>query len=84
MSFNHGRAKPAQVVVFFKKTENITYPYLYFNNVPVIEVASQKHLGLNLVVKLTFKDQIHDKLGKSMKSVSLLVDFNIFYYISAS
>ena len=51
---------------------------------PVIEVASQKHQGLNLDVKLTFKDQIHDKLGKSMKSVSLLVDFNIFYYISAS
>ena len=61
-----------------KKTKNITYPYLYFNNVPIIEVASQKHLGLNLDAKLTFKDQIHDKLGKSMKSVSLLCRLQYF------
>ena len=49
MSFNpdSNRTKPAHEVIFPRKTKNIIYPNLYFNNVPIVKITSQKHLGLN-------------------------------------
>ena len=72
MSFNPDRTKPIEEVIFLLKTENITYPNLYFNNLPIVKIASQKHLRLNLDVKLTFNDCINKKMGKAIKGVDLL------------
>ena len=63
MSFNPGRTKPAHEVMFSRKTKNIISPNLYFNNVPIVKKACQKHLGLNLDVKLTFNDSSIIKEG---------------------
>ena len=46
MSFNPDRTKPAHEVVFSRKTKNIIYFNLYFNNAPVVKTTSQVHLGL--------------------------------------
>ena len=72
MSFNPDRHKPAHEVIFSRKTKNIIYPNPYFNNVPIVNLTSQKHLGLNLDAKLTFNDHVNEKIGKAMKGVGLM------------
>lgn len=61
-----------------QKTKNI-YHSLYFNRVPVVKTISQKHLGLNLDVRLTFSDDINEKLGKVMRGVGLLRKLYFFF-----
>ena len=58
MSFNPDRTKPAHKVIISRKTKDIIYSNLYFNNVPIVKTTSQKQLGLNLDAKLTFNDHI--------------------------
>ena len=78
MSFNPDRTKPAHEVKFFRKTKNIIYPNLYFNNVPIVKTISQKHLRLNPDTKLTFNDHMNEKIGKAMKGVGLLRKLQCF------
>ena len=54
MSFNPGRTKPTHEVVFSFKKNNIHYPPITFNKLPVKRVQSHKHLGLTLDSKLNF------------------------------
>ena len=61
MPFNSERAKPAQEVIFSWKTKNITYPNLYFKGLPIVKIASQKYLVLNLDAMLTFNNQVNEK-----------------------
>ena len=61
-----------------QKTKNI-YHSLYFNRVPIVKTTSQKHLGLNLDVRLTFSDDINEKLGKVMRGVGLLRKLYFFF-----
>ena len=72
MYFDPEIAKPAQNVIFSPKTKNTTCPNLYFNNLPIVKTISQKHLGLNLHVRLTSKDHRNERIGKVMKGVGLL------------
>lgn len=62
-----------------QKTKNIIYHSLYFNRVPIVKTTSQKHLGLNLDVRLTFSDDINEKLGKVMRGVGLLRKLYFFF-----
>ena len=39
---------------------------------PIVNLTSQKHLGLNLDAKLTFNDHVNEKIGKAMKGVGLM------------
>ena len=80
MSFNpdSNRTKPAHEVIFPGKTKNIIYPNLYFNNVPIVKITSQKHLGLDLDVKPTFNDHINEKIGKAMKSIGFFSKLQYF------
>ena len=80
MSFNPYKTKPAHEVMFSRKTKSIIYPNLYFNNVPIVKTKSQKPLGLNLDVKLTFNNHINEKIGKAMKDVGLLRKLQYFYH----
>ena len=60
--FNPVKEKPPKEVIFTWKIKNITYPNFYFNNLPNVRTVSQKHLGLVLGVKLTFKNNTNEKL----------------------
>ena len=72
MPFNPDKTKPAHEVVFSRKTKNIINPNFYFNNVPLVKTTSQKRLGLNLDVRLTFNNHINEKTVKVMKGMGLL------------
>ena len=55
MSFNPDLTKQAQEVIFSRKLKKPLDPSIKFNNVPVQNASSQKHLGLILDDKLNFK-----------------------------
>ena len=55
MSFNPDPTKQAQEVIFSRKLKKPLDPSSKFNNVPVQNASSQKHLGLILDDKLNFK-----------------------------
>ena len=65
MSFNPDPKKPAQEVLFSRKTSNITHPTIYFNNVQVKRATQQKHLDIILDDKLNFKCHIDNVLTKT-------------------
>ena len=67
MSFNPDRTKPAHAVIFSPKIKKISYPNIYFNNIPVVEITSRKHLELNLEARLSFNNHINENIGKAMK-----------------
>ena len=55
MSFNHDPSTQAQEAIFSRKLQKISHPSIYFNNNPIEQVSSQKHLGMVLDTKLSFK-----------------------------
>ena len=48
ISFNPKVVKQAQEVIFCRKIQEVTHPIFCFNNSPVIQSSSQKHLGIHL------------------------------------
>ena len=64
MLFNTDSAKPGHKVIFSKKKTEATHPSVFYDNIEVFRTDSQKHLGLVLDNKLTFKKHIKDKLNK--------------------
>ena len=79
VSFNDDRAKPVQDVIISLKPKNIIYRNLHFNKVSIVKTTSQKHLRLNLDVKLTFNDHIKKNIGKAKKGVSILHKLQVLY-----
>ena len=67
MSFNPDSTKPTREVVFSRKKNNIDYPPITFNKLPVKRIPSHKHLGLTLNSKLNFKEHISSILSKVNK-----------------
>ena len=72
MSFNPEPSKQAQEVIFSRKLQKINHPSIYFNNNPIEQVSSQKHLGMILDAKLNFQEQIKNLLTKVNKIIGLL------------
>ena len=67
MSFNPDPSKQAPVVIFTPQVRKVVHVPILFNNKPVHQVSSQKHLGLILDTSLTFMSilkQSHLKLVK--------------------
>ena len=58
MSFNPDISKQAHEVIFSCKRSVSSHPPLTFNNTPVAQTNSQKHLGMQLDKKLNFKEQL--------------------------
>ena len=75
MSFNPDPTKQAQDVIFSRKTSKKIHPKIFFNNIPVSKVDSQKHLGLHLDSKLTFDIHIKTILTKVSRTIGLLRKF---------
>ena len=54
MSFNPDISKQAHEVIFSHKRSITPHPPLNFNNIPVAQTNSQKHLGMQLDKKTQF------------------------------
>ena len=74
MIFSHKLAphKPAQEVLFSRKKKVLIHPVISFNNIQVDEAPYQKHLGLFLDEKLTFKHYIDNMLWKVNKGMAVI------------
>ena len=72
MNFNHDTSKQAQEVLFSSKVKVTAHPQLVFNNNPVHETATQKHLGMFLDFKLNFQEHFENMLNKVNKTIGLL------------
>ena len=75
MNFNLDPKKQAQEVIFSRKTTKKIHPKLFFSNIPVRKVDSQKHLGLHLDSKLFFDVDIKTILTKVNRTTRLLRKF---------
>ena len=72
MIFNLDLSNQAQEVIFFRKTNKISYPTTAFNTVPVARTSCQKHLGLYLDEKLNFSQHINIKISKANKGTRII------------
>ena len=71
MSFKPDPSKPAQNIIFIRKLKTVPHPSITFNNNILCPCSAQKHLGLVIGSKLTFK-HIKHILSKINKSIGLL------------
>lgn len=55
-----------------RKTNQISYPTLYFDNTPVNEVSKHKHLGLTLNSTLHWGDHIDEIIAKANSKLNIL------------
>ena len=65
MFFNSDPKKIGHEVVFSGKNNEESHPSVFYDNIEVSRTDSQKHLGLVLDNKLTFKKRIKDRLNKT-------------------
>ena len=72
MSFNPDPAKQAQEVIFSRKLTKPSHPLIEFNNLPVQNASSQKHLGLILDEKLNFESHLKEKCAKFNKGIGII------------
>ena len=72
MSFNSDKSKQAQEVIFFRKTQRVTHPPAIFNNMPVVFISCQTHLGIYLDQILNFFSHIKEKTSKANKGKGIL------------
>ena len=72
MSFIHDPSKKAQEVIFSRKFNNVLHPSLTFNKVDVGQIRSQKHLGMFLDFKLSFKEHLQKVLAKFNRGIAIL------------
>ena len=72
MNFNSDTSKQAHEVLFSRKVKVTAHPQLVFNNNPVHETATQKHLGMFLDFKLNFQEHFQNMLNKVNKTIGLL------------
>ena len=72
MSFNPDISKQAHEVIFSRKRSLVSHPSLTFNNIPVAQTSSQKHLGMHLDKKLDFEEHLSKIETKVNKSVGII------------
>ena len=72
MSFNTDPSEQAQEVIFCSKTKVIAHHQLVFNNNPVHQTSTQKHLAMFFDFKLNFQEHFENTLNKINKTLGLL------------
>ena len=72
MSFNPDISKQAHEVIFSRKKATSFRPSLNFNNIPVAQSISQKHLGLILDRKLNFEEHLSKVFSKINKTIGVI------------
>ena len=78
MSFNPGKSKQAQEVIFSRKTQRVIHPPAIFSNIPVVRSFCLKQLGIYLDEKLSFSNHIKEKISKANKGIGIR---RTFYYV---
>ena len=76
MIFNPDQSKPIKEVIFSKQTNDINHPDLFFNNFQINRCSHEKHLGLILDEKLSFKKHVDEKINKAMKIIGTIRKLN--------
>ena len=77
MIFTPDASKQDQEIFYSRKSNANNHGTVYFNNVPVIRVNIQKHLGLFLDSKLSFFDHINEKIKKTTKGANVIRKMNL-------
>ena len=72
MSFKLHISKQAHEVVFSQKRSVSFHPPLTFNNIPVAQTNSQKHLGMQLDKKLKFEEHLKKVESKVNKTIGII------------
>ena len=72
MEFNPDPNKPAQEIIFSRKISKENHPELLYNDNPINQELSIKHLGVVLDEKLNFKTHIQAKISKAMTGIGLI------------
>ena len=81
MEFNPDLTKPATEVLFSCKTSNPIHPPIMFNGTVVAKKNEQKHLGLILDSRLSFKKHLNEKIIKAKKILGIIKHLSIFYLV---
>ena len=72
ISFNPGTSKQAHEIIFSCKRSIVFHPPLTFNNIPVVQTNSEKHLGLQLDKKLNFEECLSKVVSKVNKTIGVI------------
>ena len=72
MLFNPDANKPAQEILFSRKKKTQNHPNISLNNIQVVRVSHQKHLGIILDEKLNFKEHIDSTILKMNRSMAVI------------
>ena len=72
MQFNPDPKKPANEVIFSRKSNRCTYPPVTCNNNIIATCPHQKHLGVVLDSKLDFSNHNEQKIRKCNKIIGLI------------
>ena len=72
LQFNPDPTKQATEVTFSTKRKPPVHPPLLFNGSVVTKVNEQKHLGVILDKKLSFKNHIIEKINKTKKTIGMI------------
>ena len=71
MSSNPDISKQAHEVIS-RKRSIVTHPSLNFNNIPVAQTNSQKHLGMQLDIKLNFEEHLSKVESRLKKTIGII------------
>ena len=72
MEFNPDPTKQATELLFSCKKKPPIHPPLFFNGMVVTKVNEQKHLGLILDEKLSFRSHVNEKITKTKKIIGMI------------
>ena len=72
MSFNPDISKHDHEVIFSRKRSVSSHPPLAFNNKPVAQTNSQKHLGMQVDKKLNFEEQLKKVESNVNKTIAII------------
>ena len=89
ITFNLDLTKQVQKVIVCRKTKKLLHSSISFNNIPLKNSMSQKHLRLTLDVKLNFVEHKKKSLKKLVNIWACCVDFDQlhqyhYYWLSIS
>ena len=73
MSFNPDSSTQAREVIFFCKRSIASHYPLAFNNIPVTQINSEKHVGMQLNKKLNFEEQLSKVESKVNKTIGIIL-----------
>ena len=82
MLFNPDPSQSAEEVLFSRKKKTQSHPEISLNNIPVVCLSYQKHLGLILDEKLNFKQHIDNAISEIKKGIAVIKKLDIAYHIN--